>query len=113
MIRRPPRATLTDTRFPYTTLFRSLGLDQQLDAMAHRFGGMGCAVGAGNGRGEKILQLEGAARRGDVLVRGHSADRRFVHLDLGSDVAQRERSEERRVGKACVSTCRYRWSQDT
>src|SRR3546814_160379 len=23
-----------------------------------------------------------------------------------------ERSEERRVGKECVSTCRYRWSQD-
>src|SRR3546814_11467078 len=22
------------------------------------------------------------------------------------------RSEERRVGKECVSTCRYRWSQD-
>src|SRR3546814_6588281 len=26
MIRRPPRSTLTDTRFPYTTLFRSLYL---------------------------------------------------------------------------------------
>src|SRR3546814_16244556 len=26
MIRRPPRATRTDTLFPYTTLFRSLGL---------------------------------------------------------------------------------------
>src|SRR3546814_1409517 len=25
MIRRPPRSTLTDTLFPYTTLFRSLG----------------------------------------------------------------------------------------
>src|SRR3546814_4830807 len=25
MIRRPPRSTRTDTRFPYTTLFRSLG----------------------------------------------------------------------------------------
>src|SRR3546814_15369256 len=25
MIRRPPRATRTDTLFPYTTLFRSLG----------------------------------------------------------------------------------------
>src|SRR3546814_6055969 len=25
MIRRPPRATRTDTPFPYTTLFRSLG----------------------------------------------------------------------------------------
>src|SRR3546814_6949388 len=25
MIRRPPRSTRTDTRFPYTTLFRSIG----------------------------------------------------------------------------------------
>src|SRR3546814_2758133 len=25
MIRRPPRSTRTDTRFPYTTLFRSYG----------------------------------------------------------------------------------------
>src|SRR3546814_3408571 len=28
MIRRPPRSTRTDTLFPYTTLFRSLGLQQ-------------------------------------------------------------------------------------
>src|SRR3546814_2016984 len=27
MIRRPPRATRTDTLFPYTTLFRSIGED--------------------------------------------------------------------------------------
>src|SRR3546814_14855538 len=27
-IRRPPRSTRTDTLFPYTTLFRSLGKDQ-------------------------------------------------------------------------------------
>src|SRR3546814_17589998 len=27
MIRRPPRSTRTDTLFPYTTLFRSLDLD--------------------------------------------------------------------------------------
>src|SRR3546814_5985475 len=27
MIRRPPRSTRTDTRFPYTTLFRSANLD--------------------------------------------------------------------------------------
>src|SRR3546814_4107004 len=26
MIRRPPRSTRTDTLFPYTTLFRSIGL---------------------------------------------------------------------------------------
>src|SRR3546814_3757082 len=29
MIRRPPRSTRTDTLFPYTTLFRSLGFGQQ------------------------------------------------------------------------------------
>src|SRR3546814_14344180 len=29
MIRRPPRSTRTDTLFPYTTLFRSKGLDRQ------------------------------------------------------------------------------------
>src|SRR3546814_7581521 len=31
MIRRPPRSTRTDTLFPYTTLFRSVGLE----ALAH------------------------------------------------------------------------------
>src|SRR3546814_19903703 len=29
MIRRPPRSTRTDTLFPYTTLFRSLGQRQK------------------------------------------------------------------------------------
>src|SRR3546814_1830501 len=33
MIRRPPRSTLTDTLFPYTTLFRSV-LDLSLTAMS-------------------------------------------------------------------------------
>src|SRR3546814_18240723 len=28
-----------------------------------------------------------------------------------SEIYARERSEERRVGKACVSTCRSRWSK--
>src|SRR3546814_20306100 len=28
MIRRPPRSTRTDTLFPYTTLFRSLGIGE-------------------------------------------------------------------------------------
>src|SRR3546814_15188163 len=30
MIRRPPRSTRTDTLFPYTTLFRSIGRAQRL-----------------------------------------------------------------------------------
>src|SRR3546814_7944012 len=29
MVRRPPRSTRTDTLFPYTTLFRSIGLPQE------------------------------------------------------------------------------------
>src|SRR3546814_1752669 len=42
MIRRPPRSTLTDTLFPYTTLFRSMvalgeaGIDRALDRRAVR-----------------------------------------------------------------------------
>src|SRR3546814_10776623 len=35
MIRRPPRSTRTDTLFPYTTLFRSLG-----DHRGDRFGAL-------------------------------------------------------------------------
>src|SRR3546814_20850341 len=31
MIRRPPRSTRTDTLFPYTTLFRSIGFLQKSD----------------------------------------------------------------------------------
>src|SRR3546814_13493968 len=31
MIRRPPRSTRTDTLFPYTTLFRSVGANRQHD----------------------------------------------------------------------------------
>src|SRR3546814_20695206 len=35
MIRRPPRSTRTDTLFPYTTLFRSKGLNGDLDYPAY------------------------------------------------------------------------------
>src|SRR3546814_18258213 len=31
--------------------------------------------------------------------------------DIDTSAADRNRSEERRVGKECVSTCRSRWSQ--
>src|SRR3546814_5471636 len=34
MIRRPPRSTRTDTLFPYTTLFRSVGLGSGVLAVA-------------------------------------------------------------------------------
>src|SRR3546814_13434100 len=40
MIRRPPRSTRTDTLFPYTTLFRSIGED----ALGNRKAPFGTAV---------------------------------------------------------------------
>src|SRR3546814_20988762 len=38
MIRRPPRSTRTDTLFPYTTLFRSLGdvVDMLFTTLTHK-----------------------------------------------------------------------------
>src|SRR3546814_10444246 len=36
MIRRPPRSTRTDTLFPYTTLFRSLGVRYVLQGSIQR-----------------------------------------------------------------------------
>src|SRR3546814_16875673 len=51
MIRRPPRSTRTDTLFPYTTLFRSLGFiaegeeaDQPLLWRCRGYPGDGAAV---------------------------------------------------------------------
>src|SRR3546814_4744079 len=37
MIRRPPRSTRTDTLFPYTTLFRSAGDDEQLAEIVEQY----------------------------------------------------------------------------
>src|SRR3546814_5754770 len=48
---------------------------------------------------------------GRVLVGGRDV-RRVTQASLGRHIAMvlQERSEERRVGKECVSTCRSRWS---
>src|SRR3546814_9641538 len=62
---------------------------------ADRRGGLGRQVG------QRMApdQCHGAGRRnGDVNKQGHPGR---GHMD---------RSEERRVGKECVSTCRSRWS---
>src|SRR3546814_18337677 len=42
-------------------------------------------------------------------VRRNSMDA-FTNVPSNGKIAMRFRSEERRVGKECVSTCRFRWS---
>src|SRR3546814_10951177 len=116
MIRRPPRSTLTDTLFPYTTLFRSL---------AHREAAFGDADVGGpvpelalrvmRGRalrlvGDQQLEHHGARLLGALAgaLHHHALARRAdagrgqhaLALDLphaGAAVAGR--SEERRLGK--------------
>src|SRR3546814_15838837 len=46
------------------------------------------------------------------LARRRCDDRVNLWRFLGAEMIGRYRSEERRVGKECVSTCRYRWSPD-
>ena len=63
--------------------------------MTDGFRGIGfAAAGAGDGRGEEIFQLEQAAGRGDVFIRGDAAHGAFVHADGGGDVAQVERAQQ-------------------
>src|SRR3546814_20025245 len=72
MIQRPPRSTRTDTRFPYTTLFRSLQvlLQQQL-----HHGELPQQVGAAGG----AVLVGGVEQRGDV---GGAGRCEHPHRDL-------------------------------
>src|SRR3546814_13005638 len=124
MILPPPRSTPTDTLFPYTTLFRAykagralalLAWEKAGDDLAREPRGTECfGVDAAPARldlGEHIL-----AALDDRLVKGARAlhfledHRRDDMIVEESGTAIGDRSEERRVGKACVSTGRSRWS---
>src|SRR3546814_18018457 len=103
MIRRPPRSTRTDTLFPYTTRFRSA--EDDLDSRwSHHdesgehdhddFTSFSVTLGETEHPEALLERLRPViAAHGVLRVKGFAA-----------------RSEERRVGKECVSTCRSRWS---
>src|SRR3546814_14311443 len=119
MLRRPPRSTRTDTLLPYTTLFRSRA-DHEGNAPAP--GGELCLGqhGLQQDRDEDRAKL--AADQGQILKAGPEAAvrarRHFGQIGRARAIfaaqrqALKDRSEERRVGKECVSTCRSRWSPD-
>src|SRR3546814_20046504 len=115
MIRRPPRSTRTDTLFPYTTLCRSIegvvGLEGQAGGVAqlHLLAELAAQeAGSVVQRRDHRLRVAAAQRHdegGGALEVW--ADPHFRHRQVD---AGQVRSEERRVGKECVSTCRSRWS---
>src|SRR3546814_13871481 len=121
MIRRPPRSTRTDTLFPYTTLFRSILLAQRhtLAVCLDHAIDLGHRVGAEPALCRlchRILVFE-VAEHQDVLVVqtvGRVGVVEAAADDEGAvdhhQLVVELRSEERRVGKECVSTCRSRWS---
>src|SRR3546814_15389974 len=106
MIRRPPRSTRTDTLFPYTTLFRSFrgAGHQPRKADAAKAVLREHIRGLGDFLDRHFAALEFFAQhRGRRIAR----DDRPVEIEQSGDM--RSRSDERRVGKECVSTVRSRW----
>src|SRR3546814_16196891 len=110
MIRRPPSITRTDTLFPYTPLFRSLGAT----------GVFVFAAGISPARAQDIeivsapsvadaatLAVDSNAGLDDIIVTAQKREESLQDTQLSIAAL---RSEERRVGKEGVSTGRSRWS---
>src|SRR3546814_21028537 len=55
----------------------------------------------------------GVSRNHADLVSGVVSRNKHIEYALYDEIPRRVRSEERRVGKECVSTCRSRWSPYT
>src|SRR3546814_11379490 len=99
---RPPRSTRNDTLVPYPTVFRSRAERAEFYT--------------------KLLSDTCPAFAGTVVVPPNMTVEDEAAIDLGGRPLRLKawptahtntdpRSEERRVGNACVSTCRSRWSQ--
>src|SRR3546814_16948025 len=122
MIRRPPRSTTTDTLLPYTRLCRSYRLaprDRQarLDIRGRENRRRSHACFGWQTERKKCLPR--SPRRHAVLPRRHRCARHSPHPRQDPPAVVRKkaprcsgtyRSEERRVGKECVSTGRTGWS---
>src|SRR3546814_11446335 len=102
MIRRPPRSTRTDTLFPYTTLFRSWHRERSPVRVPYGdrlCGEIPCSIPLPALFRSSPLHRRRCRRSGRRVCECPKAFVRSAYL----------RSEERRVGKECVSTCRSRW----
>src|SRR3546814_13612025 len=122
MIRRPPRYTRTDTLFPYTTLFRSIKMSA-MPAWGMVPGHDDPTIWSMVAFIEKLPGMTPAQYKAIVAKAppdedmhmgedgGHSHGE-AADKDAHSAADMKGRSEERRVGKEGVSTCRSRWRRD-
>src|SRR3546814_17999927 len=107
MIRRPPISTRTDTLFPYTTLFRSC---LESCPMAPRpscliVSSLAVLLSAAFACGAQV------PRPGEAgLSPAEAAQLQAARAASAVYSARIARSEERRVGKECVRTCRFQGS---
>src|SRR3546814_17691136 len=102
MLRRPPRSTRTDTLFPYTTLFQS-NVDGKPGVQTFLVRVANVARTA----------VDSSARRYglDFTLMPTTSESQCTFsatLEIEHPGGYEYRSEERRVGKECVSTCRSR-----
>src|SRR3546814_12738158 len=129
MIQRPPRSTRTDTLFPYTTLFRSVARDLVpfFGAYAVAKAGLEMLVRLYASETEKTTKIrvnliDPGVVRTAMRAQGFPGEDPMRHpapdeitdafVRLAEPSCTDTRSEERRVGKECVSTCRSRRSAD-
>src|SRR3546814_6886756 len=103
MLRRPPRSTLTDTLFPYTTLFRSLriGLEMHLEFADPDFPGFFLPshetgkIGADNP--DNLYAFAKVKGDNDYIIRGNRGT--VSYLSIGTQKGGYETDE---IGRAHV-----------
>src|SRR3546814_14428858 len=123
MIRRQPRSTRTDTLFPYTTLFRStaaaaflaivrlVASDFNVLSIQKKPRLLYSATVRYNGAIE-ILTAQKRPRSDEWYNLSVASRSRINFSGVPLVKSNNGRSEERRVGKECVSKCRSRWWQN-
>src|SRR3546814_15986145 len=122
MLRRPPISTRTDTLFPYTTLFRSPELlnegeeiilppsdikraDAEFIVACRNI--LPLLLAAPVAAQPSVAPCKDTDTEAAVIKKidiDHEGVRRFWHRNCTN-----QSTEERRVGKEGVRTCRYRW----
>src|SRR3546814_20138474 len=118
MILRQPRSTRTDTLFPYSSLFRS---PEAVATSGRSRRGVSHSPVLGTKSMEQMLWDAACQVRGEKdapKFKDYLLPLLFIKRlsDVFDDEVQRltetygDRSDARRVGKECVSTCRTRWS---